>query len=470
MPRNRASSSPSTAAPSSSSSASATAFAALSDVFWPDSAQMPANIVRSAASSVSSRVASVVRDFNAQMGAMEGDGVTLRSAVSAGHSGGARQRPRASWYNDRSSDEEREHAAAVGGRDNTSHQRQTHQQQQHGQPAPRRRRDMSGADLMTLVSQTVISTAVTCAVLLKQSPIPHALSQAFDSIVEIVRSLDDAYDVRDKAVRLLQSLFAVVVYLLGVIVTAGCRAVVAYRRTPAYQWPAPAAPVPEASHPAPLQTTPLRSIAAPLHAAFIASVSPSTPSRSTTPTPPVTPPSTSPLRRITSLIDLRSRSPSPSPTTLPPSQPTALATETVKLCVGGHNFVTTLATLRSDPESKLAKLGKEGCEVAVMDGDGSWFVDRDGVDTVSNITDPSTLRDLATESDFYHLWKLKSLVLDRLVAVHNQCGGAGHPLPTPSAAAGSVAGLQQTQQHQPAPAAAEDGWGKYLPGTIRSYL
>ena len=52
----------------------------------------------------------------------------------------------------------------------------------------------------------------------------------------------------------------------------------------------------------------------------------------------------------------------------------------IKLCVGGHEFKTTLSTLIADQNSMLAKIflsnGKFGL-IASKEEDGTYFIDRD---------------------------------------------------------------------------------------------
>jgi hypothetical protein len=105
----------------------------------------------------------------------------------------------------------------------------------------------------------------------------------------------------------------------------------------------------------------------------------------------------------------------------------------VKLNVGGQLFVTTRATLMSDPCSKLAsaKFDPESLHPA-KEHDGGFFLDRDPITfryvlnylrndckLVSDIPD-DLLKDVRADADYFGLHHLSALCDTQLQAAHNK--------------------------------------------------
>ena len=88
----------------------------------------------------------------------------------------------------------------------------------------------------------------------------------------------------------------------------------------------------------------------------------------------------------------------------------------IKLDIGGHNYTTSITTLRRDPDSMLAAMFSGRHELK-KEPDGSYFIDRDGihfrhilnflrdgqVDAETLPKDPVTLKELLREAKYYQL-------------------------------------------------------------------
>ena len=88
----------------------------------------------------------------------------------------------------------------------------------------------------------------------------------------------------------------------------------------------------------------------------------------------------------------------------------------IKLDIGGHNYTTSITTLRGDPDSMLAAMFSGRHELK-KEPDGSYFIDRDGihfrhilnflrdgqVEAETLPKDPITLKELLREAKYYQL-------------------------------------------------------------------
>jgi len=106
----------------------------------------------------------------------------------------------------------------------------------------------------------------------------------------------------------------------------------------------------------------------------------------------------------------------------------------VHLNIGGHRYMTTLNTLRTDPNSMLGRMFS-GQHPVLRDDDGSFVLDRDGrhfhhvLNYLRDGSVPIGLRrverlELLREVDFYNLRGLYSIVAGPTAAAHAS-GGAG---------------------------------------------
>ncbi|KAJ3048586.1 hypothetical protein HK097_010401 [Rhizophlyctis rosea] len=294
------------------------------------------------------------------------------------------------------------------------------------------------AGLVTSASQTIINLAVSCAVLVKQSPIPDVVSNGIDVLMSIVKDLDSNYSMKIKAIALIEFMIKAMLYVATVIVTALIKSVVAYRQAPKYQSPniTEIKPTPIASS---VPTTPQL-----------------TPALTTPPRQPGPDRSTSPLRRMRSFLDFSQPPPAspPPPAYQNPAQP-------VTLCVGGQKFTTTLATLRTVPDSGIAKL----VEMKLDGGESEVFVDRDGthfrhilnllrgVDTIASIEDSATLEELSLDSHYYELPLVEEAVTRRREQLRAMKGQGASKTPAEEEDAAKWGSV-----------------GRLLPGSLRSFL
>ena len=98
----------------------------------------------------------------------------------------------------------------------------------------------------------------------------------------------------------------------------------------------------------------------------------------------------------------------------------------IELNVGGHFFATSLATLRSHPDSMLARMFA-GIHMLQKDVNGRFFIDRDGKNfgiilnylrhshLVADVQDPVLREELVQEADFYGLDGMRDALCGRPV-------------------------------------------------------
>ncbi|TPX68913.1 hypothetical protein SpCBS45565_g02856 [Spizellomyces sp. 'palustris'] len=304
-----------------------------------------------------------------------------------------------------------------------------------GNKGTKKREALNGAELLTLISHTITNVFVTLAILLKQSPIPSTLTQILDHTLDFFRILDAEYAIQQKLVVWGQALVRFQVWISGVFAMAVLRAVVAYQKTPPYQRP-------QSRDPTPIS-----------------------PSESPRPTQEPLPPSPT-IQSTTTTVALRTRLSNLIDLSLTPSP-----TQTIKLSVGGIPFTTTRATLCADPGSLLAQLfgnsskGRIKCSMA----DGAYFIDRDGtqfrhilnwlrgVDTITQIEDKQSLRELQTEGEYYEIRGLVELISDLLIADEQS---HQHDASSSSIMKAGKAGLEKTRTKM----------RSYLPSSIQTLL
>ncbi len=102
----------------------------------------------------------------------------------------------------------------------------------------------------------------------------------------------------------------------------------------------------------------------------------------------------------------------------------------IKLDIGGHNYTTSINTLRRDSESMLAAMFSGRHELK-KESDGSYFIDRDGtyfryilnflrdgyIDAGTLPTDNVTLKELLREAKYYQLTALVTFLEEKLQAL-----------------------------------------------------
>mmetsp|Transcript_23387 Transcript_23387/g.79227 ORF Transcript_23387/g.79227 Transcript_23387/m.79227 type:complete len:270 (-) Transcript_23387:168-977(-) len=109
----------------------------------------------------------------------------------------------------------------------------------------------------------------------------------------------------------------------------------------------------------------------------------------------------------------------------------------VHINVGGHRFMTTIATLRADPNSMLGRMFS-GDHPILRDDDGAFVIDRDGrhfhhiLNYLRDGSVPIGLSrvdriELLKDIDFYGLRSLYSIVGGPTVAAAAMSGGGGGP-------------------------------------------
>merc|ERR1719167_896829 len=108
----------------------------------------------------------------------------------------------------------------------------------------------------------------------------------------------------------------------------------------------------------------------------------------------------------------------------------------VHVNVGGHRFMTSIATLRADPNSMLGRMFSGEHPMLVDEADGSFVVDRDGrhfhhiLNYLRDFSVPIGLSrvdriELLKEIDYYGIKALYQIVGGSTVATAAMSGGGG---------------------------------------------